>query len=195
VTAGGITLVFLGGHLANHVTGLFGPDTYNHVMAVLRHVYRARLVEPILVIGFLFQAVSGLYFAWRYTARPADRFRIFQIASGMYLVFFLISHINAVLILARNYLHIDSNWAFATGAPAGLIDDAWNIRLVPLYGLAVFFLLSHLFAGLRVVVIGHGGRRETANAILTRGTAAAALISALIMFGMCGLRIHFTQTG
>jgi hypothetical protein len=37
-----------------------------------------------------------------------------------------------------------------TGAPAGLVKDAWNIRLVPHYWLGVFFVLAHLATGARV---------------------------------------------
>jgi hypothetical protein len=54
---------------------------------------------------------------------------------------------NSVFVFARLYLRIDSDWAFATGAPSGLVKDAWNIRLVLHYGLAAFFVLSHLAAG------------------------------------------------
>ena len=59
-------------------------------------------------------------------------------------------------MFARWYLGIDSDSAFATGKPPGLIPDAWNIRLVPPYGLAVFFVLSHIASGARVVLLSHG---------------------------------------
>ncbi|MGO8952069.1 MAG: hypothetical protein ACLPWS_09475 [Rhodomicrobium sp.] len=127
-----ILVVFLGAHLANHLTGLAGPDTHTAVMKTLRHVYRSPVAEPILLMGFLFLIVSGSYMAWKLTGKVTGGFRTFQIASGVYLIFFLISHVNAVLVLARAYLGVDSGWDFATGAPAGLIHDTWNIRLVPL---------------------------------------------------------------
>ena len=85
-----------------------------------------------------------------------DRFRTFQIASGIFLAAYVLGHMNSVFVFARLYLGIDSDWAFATGAPSGLIKDAWNIRLVPHYGLAVFFVLSHLAAGGRSVLLAHG---------------------------------------
>lgn len=195
IVALGIILVFLAAHLTNHLTGVLGPDVYNCTMSALRHLYRSRLVEPVLLAGFLFQVASGVYLAWRQSARSSDVFQTLQIASGIFLMFFVISHVNAVIILARMSLHIDPNWAFATGGPAGLIVDSWNIRLVPYYTLAVFFVLSHLFAGLRSVVLEHRGHLETADAIVTRGTVAAAIVSVVIMLGMCGLRVHFAWAG
>ena len=60
---------------------------------------------------------------------------------------------NSVFIFARTYLGIDTGWDFATGAPTGLVRDHWNIRLGPHYWLAVFFVLAHLAAGMRVQFI------------------------------------------
>jgi hypothetical protein len=191
VAALGILLIFLGGHLANHFAGLIGPGAHTAMMKALRRIYRAPVVEPILLAGFLFQIVTGFYLAWQLTSKVTDRFRTFQIASGIFLIFFIISHINAVFVLARGYLGIDPGWGFATGAPAGLIQDAWNIRLVPLYGLAMFFILSHLAAGARVVMLAHGQKKEIADGVMIWGAALSVLASALVLLGMCGLRLHF----
>jgi hypothetical protein len=64
---------------------------------------------------------------------------------------------------ARTYLGIDTGWAFATGAPAGLVKDPWNIRLVPDYWLGVFFFLAHLAAEAGVVLMAHGVRKVHAD--------------------------------
>ena len=190
VTALGILLIFLIGHLANQFTGLFGEGTHTIVMKTLRHIYRSPLVEPILLLGFLFQIVTGFYLVRQFTNTVTDQFRTFQIASGVYLIFFLVSHINAVLILARTYLNIDPGWGFATGMPAGLIQDAWNIRLLPLYGYALFFVLSHLASGARVVMLAHGKRQVLADRVMIWGAVFAALFSTAVLSGMCGLRLH-----
>ena len=190
VAAAAILLVFLGGHLINHLFGLAGGEAHLAVMKVLRHVYRARLVEPVLLLGFLFQIVTGCFMAWKLTTKPADRFRALQIASGVYLSFFLISHINAVLIVARFYLHIDPDWNFATGAPVGMIHDAWSIRLVPYYWLGVFFVLLHLASGARTVVLEHASETKWADRIVSWGAAASVIVSTLLLLGMYGLRLH-----
>jgi hypothetical protein len=64
-----------------------GAETYDAVMKVFRHVYRTEILQPLVVALFLFQIGTGLFFAWRLTAAPTDRFRTFQIASGVYLAF------------------------------------------------------------------------------------------------------------
>jgi hypothetical protein len=104
-------------------------------------------------------------------------FRAFQLASGMYLAFYVVGHMDSVFILARTYLGIDTDWAFATGAPQGLIRDPWNVRLVPHYWLGVFFVLSHLSSGLRVVVLAHGWRKSVADWIMIGGSLIEGLVA------------------
>jgi len=96
---------------------------------------------------------------------------------------------NSVFIYARGFLGIWTDWNFAIGAPTGLIHDAWNIRLLPHYALGVFFVLSHLASGLRVVLIAHGVDRPAANRLWGAGVAISAVTSAAIIAGMCGVRI------
>jgi hypothetical protein len=187
----GIVVIFLALHIGNHLTGLAGPATYDAVMKGFRHVYRTELLQPVLVALFFFQIATGLFFVWRYSAAPSDRFRTFQMASGVYLAFYVLGHMNSVFIFARTYLGIDTGWGFATGAPTGLVKDAWNIRLVPHYALGVFFVLSHLCAGARVVMAKHGVRQALADRLMIAGTALAGAIAVAIILGMCGLRLQF----
>ena len=186
-----IIVIFLALHITNHLTGLFGPVTYDAVMKVFRHVYRTEMLQPVLVALLFFQIATGLYFVWRHTAAPSDRFRTFQIASGVYLAFYILGHMNSVFIFARTYLGIDTGWGFATGAPTGLVADAWNIRLVPHYALGVFFVLSHIAAGARVVMLNNGVRKAVADRLMIGGASAAGVIAAVIILGMCGLRLQF----
>lgn len=60
VASAAIIFVFLFPHLGNHAIGIFGAYTHKAVMLVLRHLYRAGWLEPILIALFLFQIVSGL---------------------------------------------------------------------------------------------------------------------------------------
>jgi hypothetical protein len=111
------------------------------------------------------------------------------VASGVYLWFFILTHMNSALVSARTIHRIDTGWAWASGAPTGLIHDAWNIRLVPHYALGVFFILSHLASGLRGVLIAHGFSPPVANRAWAAGLVGGAVISAVIMGGLCGVRI------
>ena len=187
--SGAILLLYVGFHIFNHLFGLIGPEAHAAVMAAGRKVYRAPLIEPLLVAAMLGQIAGGLYLAWRWSASTTDFARTFQVASGLYLSVFILGHMNAVFVYARTYLHITTGWAFATGAPTGLIHDAWNIRLLPHYLLGVFFVLAHLASGLRVVSIAHGLDRTTADRLWTGGLAASGIVATAIIVGMSGGRI------
>ncbi len=176
-------------HLTNHLFGLEGPQIHKAIMAAGRKVYRAPLIEPVLVLLLLFQVTSGIRLAWRWSSVRVDGYRIFQIGSGAYLAAFLLAHLNSALVSARTVHGIETDWAWASGAPAGLIHDAWNIRLLPHYALGVFFILGHLACGLRIVMLAHGVSATLANRFWIAAVAAAALISAAIISGLCGVRI------
>jgi len=182
-------LAFVAFHLTNHLTGLFGPAVHARVMAIGRIVYRSHIVEPVLVTLLLFQVASGARLAWRWSARPLDGPRLIQVGSGAYLAAFILTHLNSAFVSARWVHHIPTDWAWATGAPDGLLRDAWNIRLLPHYALGVFFVIAHLCCGLRIVLLAHGVRQETAGRLWVAGLVGAAGLSVLISAALCGLRI------
>jgi hypothetical protein len=188
--AAALAVLFLTFHFSNHMVGWIGAEAHAAVMKVLRTVYRSSFGEPILIGAFGFLIFSGALMAWRLTGRQTDGIRTFQIAGGVFLVFAITSHVNAVLYLARVVLGIDSDWGFGVGAPTGLLKDAWNIRLLPYYLLAVFFVISHGFCGLRPILLAHHVERRYADRVLVAGIVFAAMVAILIMMAMCGLRIH-----
>ena len=69
----------------------------------MRHVYRQEFRQPLLVALFLFQLGRGVYLATHSDVRPMDRFRTFQIASGIFLAAYVLGHghMNSVLVFAR----------------------------------------------------------------------------------------------
>lgn len=148
-----VLLLFLLPHVANHVTGLWSAATHVHVMKGLRTVYRNPLVEPLLVAVILFQIGGGVVLFWRRSARKSDLFGTLQTAAAAYLAVFLTSHLIAVFVLARAVMKVDSDFSFASGAPAGLLLDSWNIRLIPHYFLAVCCLFVHVGCGARAVML------------------------------------------
>lgn len=186
---GAIATLYVLFHLFNHLFGLIGPEAHAQVMAVGRVVYRATLIEPLLVAVMLFQVVSGLRLAWVWSETSADRYRVFQVASGVFMAVFIVGHMNSVFIFARTWLDIPTDWAFASGQPSGLIADAWNIRLLPHYALGVFFVLAHLCSGLRLVLLAHKCSPARANQFWWLGAGISALISAAIVCGLTGLRL------
>ena len=184
-----VVLFFILFHLSNHMLGLRGLDAHAAVMRAGRRIYRSRAVEPILVGLMLFQVVSGVRLVWRWTSLPVDVYRVFQIGSGTYLAAFILTHLNSALVSARTVHKIETGWAWASGAPTGLIHSAWNIRLVPHYAFGVFFVLGHLASGLRGVAIAHGLSVAVANRVWVIGLILSGLISVSIMSALCGARI------
>jgi hypothetical protein len=176
-------------HLTNHLFGLIGPDAHASVMKIGRVAYRSGVGEPLLVAAMIFQIATGLFLAWRWSAAAQGFHRTFQVASGAYLSLFILGHMNSVFIYARSFLGIPTDWNFAIGAPTGLIHDAWNIRLLPHYALGVFFVLSHIASGLRVVLIAHGVDRRNADRLWMICVAMSIVAAAAIIAGMCGVRI------
>ena len=85
----------------------------------MRHVYRQEFRQPLLVALFLFQVGSGVYLATHSDVRPINRFRTFQIASGILLATSLLGHMNSAFVFARLDLEIDSDSALATAASSG----------------------------------------------------------------------------
>jgi hypothetical protein len=189
ISALAIVLLFLAMHLFNHLAGLLGEAQHRQLMALFRHVYRADLVEPLLVVLFGFQLVSGLQMLRSLSARPADVLRTLQAVSAAYLLFFILAHMNSVFFYARRFAGIPTDWNFATGAPTGLLHDAWNIRLVPHYTLGVFLVLAHLLLGLRQVLLAHGRPARPVDAWTWAGIGAAALFALAVMTGMSGVHL------
>jgi hypothetical protein len=181
VSALTILLVFLGPHIANHLTAIWSADLHKAVMNGLRVVYRSTLIQPALVALVVFQIASGGALLRTRLVGKTDFFGSLQTASGAYLGIFVISHLTAVFILGRQAMHVDTNWDFAIGAPAGMIGDVWNVRLVPHYSLAVLLLFSHLACGVRNVLLSrHVGvtvATRTAVAIIALGSAVALSVT------------------
>src|SRR5262249_3549781 len=92
ISAACIIVVFLSLHLTNHLFFVKGQDEYMVVMKLFRHVYREVVVQSILVVLLLFQVASGFYLGIRRASAPMDSFRAFQIASGAYLLFYIVGH-------------------------------------------------------------------------------------------------------
>jgi len=179
-------------HITNHLFGLVGPDAHAAVMKIGRVVYRSGVGQPLLVAAMLFQIGTGLHLASRWSAAPQGFHRTYQVATGAYLSVFILGHMNSVFIYARSFLGIPTDWNFAIGAPTGLIHDAWNIRLLPHYALGVFFVLSHIASGLRVVLIAHGMDQGRADRVWGACVAISAIVATVrrqdrgVRFVMCG---------
>jgi hypothetical protein len=159
-------------------------------MHVLQVFYRATVVEPVLVLCMLLLIVTGVTLAWRHTAIQGDGYRRAQTLTGVYLAAFILSHMTAVFVYARWQMHIQTDWAFASGAPAGLLRDAFNVRLIPHYAIAPWAVLTHVGLGLRGVQRAHGLAERRANLWAKGMSAVGAIVSVLITLGLIGVHLR-----
>lgn len=187
MTAAVLLAAFLAAHLANHLAGAWSVETHAAVMKWLRVWYRNGLVEPLLAGLVVFQAASGAWLLRARLSRPADAFATLQTATGVLLLVFIASHLNAVFILARQVLAIDSDSRFVFTA-GGLLADPWTVRLIPHYGLAVWSLVTHAACGLRTVLLSHGARPSAADRLTIALSAVGAALAAVIVLALC--RVH-----
>jgi len=188
VTAAALLVIFLAPHLINHLSAWLGTPTHVWMMLMLRKVYRNAWVEPAMLVVMAFQLLSGIALWLPKTRRATNLFDVIQLASGVYLLFFIASHVNSVFVLARHF-GTDTNWEWAVAAPAGLAADAWNVRLIPHYAIGVFMLLAHLACGLRVVLLGHSTGVERSNKLTWIALAGALVTAVAISAAMLGARL------
>jgi hypothetical protein len=184
-----ILVAYLGWHLSNHMTAIWSLDLNRRMMDALRIWYRSDVVQPVLVALVTFQLVSGLRLLLTKISSQNDIYASIQTATAGYLLVFIASHLTAVFILGRVFLGIDTNFAWASGAPTGLLLDAWNVRLIPHYSLAVLFLIAHLAMGLRAVLLAHGANVRRANGAAWTICLLGLALSAVITTAQ--LRVHF----
>jgi hypothetical protein len=187
-SAAAIIAIFLSWHLANHMTAAWSLEINKQIMDLLRAWYRSDIVQPFLVMLFAFQLLSGVYLLWAKIPREADLFASIQTATGGYLAVYIVSHLIAIFILGRIFLGVDTTFAWASGAPTGLLPDPWNVRLIPHYSLAVLFVISHLAMGLRTVLLGHGVILASANRLTWFICGIGLAVSLVITIAQ--LRVH-----
>ncbi len=189
VAAAAVLIGFVGLHLGNHLFALAGADAHGAVQETLRQWYRAPAIEPILIALVAWLLGSGAALARHRTATASDGWGALQTASGAYLGAFLFSHLTAALLMARAKFGIDTDWAWASGAPVGLLGDPWSVRLIPHYALAVTAVAVHAACGLRQVLLAHKMRRATANALGHLTIGGGVLLALTLVAALLGLRL------
>ncbi len=139
----GLTLTaFVVLHLFNHAYSLFGAAAHIELMNSLRVVYRHSIVETIVLLAVLVQCVSGLNLFLKKRKNAAGFFDKLQIWTGLYLAFFFLIHITA-LLSGRFILHLDTNFYFGV---AGLNTFPFSLFFLPYYGLAIVSFFGHIAA-------------------------------------------------
>jgi hypothetical protein len=126
-------------HIANHLFAWGGADMHIRVMNVFRQVYRFPPVEVILLLSVLIQVVAGLILVWQKGFRK-DIYDLLQVISGLYLSFFLLFHVRAVL-LGRYSWNVETDFHFAAW---GVKNHPADLFFIPYYSLSVLCVFIHL---------------------------------------------------
>lgn len=139
----GLTItIFIGLHLFNHFMSVFGAEAHIEVMDKLRIVYRSVIVESVLLVAVLVQIISGLKLFFTKRKVVNGFYQKLQIWTGLYLAFFLVIHVGAVLT-GRYILNLDTNFYFGV---AGLNTFPLNLFFIPYYGFAIIGFFGHISA-------------------------------------------------
>jgi hypothetical protein len=173
-------------HVFNHTLAIVSLQTHTAVLGVLRLVYRERVGETILIAAVAVQVLTGLTMVWKSYLRRANPMRNLQLLSGLYLVSFLIIHVMAAFTArARG---TDTNFAWASSAPAGLLGRMNSVAQLPRYSLAIVAVFIHLASQARwnlARFVSSAAARRVSYGVMALGGAAAAVIA----LAACGVHL------
>ena len=137
----GIVIVsFLLLHLTNHLFALGGPALHITVMNLFRHVYRFLPVEILLLVCVIFQVISGVTLVFKKGFIKQPLYVIVQIVSGLYLSFFMVNHVRAIM-LGRYQWNIDTDFYFAAGVANNYPS---KLFFIPYYTLSLVCVFAHI---------------------------------------------------
>ena len=142
-------LIFLVFHIGNHLSGLFGFDTYNRLQGILRTIYRNPIIEPILIFSVILQLCVGLALMIKSLkqSRPKNLWSWLQLISGILILLTISEHLIA-LYLARVVSDLDTNFYW----PLSVMDGApFTYYFVPYYFLMVSSVFVHAATGLHFI--------------------------------------------
>ncbi|MFK8101111.1 MAG: hypothetical protein AB8G15_01250 [Saprospiraceae bacterium] len=186
--SGIVLTIFIGLHLFNHAMSIFGIGTHLAVMENLRLFYRNLLVETILGLAVLTQITSGIRLVWKKRKMETSFFERLQMWSGLYLAFFLVIHVSAILV-GRFILKLDTNFYFGA---AGLNHFPFNLFFIPYYGLAILSFFGHIASihaqKMRKTILGFSPDQQ-AKMILVKGVLLCILIFYGLTNGFTGIEL------
>lgn len=174
---------FLTLHLFNHLLAIGSPEAHIHFMEAYRAVYRNRVVEIILLLCSASQVASGLTFVRRRWRDRHEGLDPLQLGSGLYLAFFLLVHVGAVLA-GRMRFGLDTNFYYAA---AGMHVLPYRYFFMPYYFLAVLAITVHLARALHWLAhdrLSAGALRVAKTLLVVSGVAVATLIVAAFSGGL-----------
>lgn len=143
----GVTLaIFIGVHLFNHLLVLHSEAKHLSFMKKARRFYRNPIAEFILLVAVAVQVVSGITLVIDKWDESFVLFEWLHILSGLYLSFFLVAHVTAVMV-GRHRLKMDTNLYYG----AGVVNMyPHQLFFIPYYALGVLSFFVHMASVHRV---------------------------------------------
>lgn len=156
-------------HLVNHLFALAGPGEHIRIMEIFRKAYRNPIIESLLLAVVAFQVTTGFRLVFQRRAKiTAEKIQVY---TGLYLSFFLIAHVAAVLI-GRYVEHFDTNFYYA----------AWGMNLAPATLIFIpYYFLSVVAISLHVSAL-HYLKTKSKFAYVIAGTGITTAILILMGF-------------
>jgi len=185
----GLTIsIFVGLHLFNHFISVFGVACHIELMNKLRPVYRNIIVESVLLATVFIQIVSGIKLFFGKRKQTTSFYEKLHVWTGLYLAFFLIMHVSAVMI-GRFILNLDTNFYFGA---AGLNSFPTNLFFIPYYGLAIISFFGHISAihyhKMKTKIFGLTVEQQS-NIIFINGIVTTIVIFYGLTNGFSGVQI------
>ncbi|SHJ47912.1 hypothetical protein [Pseudozobellia thermophila] len=140
--SGLVLALFIALHLFNHLASVYGAETHIALMDQLRRAYRNPFVETALLAAVAVQIISGISLVRCRKGALQGFYDRLQVRTGLYLAFFLLIHVAAVLI-GRYVMELDTNFYFGV---AGLNTFPINLFFIPYYALAILSFFGHMAA-------------------------------------------------
>jgi succinate dehydrogenase/fumarate reductase cytochrome b subunit len=138
--SGIVVASFLLLHITNHLFALGGPEWHIAVTNLFRHVYRFLLVEVVLLMCVIFQILSGIVLVFKKGFLRQPFYVLIQIISGLYLSFFMIYHVQAVM-LGRYAWNVNTDFYFAAGVANRYPE---KLFFIPYYALSLVCVFAHI---------------------------------------------------
>jgi succinate dehydrogenase/fumarate reductase cytochrome b subunit len=171
-------------HIINHLLALGGPQLHITVMNLFRYVYRFPPVEIFLLVCVAFQIVSGMILVFKKGFLKQPVYELVQIFSGVYLSFFMIYHVRAVM-LGRYVWNVNTDFYFAAGVANRHPE---KLFFIPYYTLSLVCAFAHIACAHYIKrsevlnKISDEARMELCRKKYKRETAAICIAGAVITF-------------
>lgn len=165
--------LFIVSHLIVHLFALAGPEAHLATLDAVQWIYRNPVVETLLVLAILTQIVTG---ARRVRFANLRGWALAQVASGSYLIVFLVVHTSAALYTHHIFgLETDFYWA------------AGSLHFEPMrYGFALYYSAAIVAFFTHAAAAIHFGWPQAPRAIARALPVMGVLVAGAIIAAFWG---------